>query len=340
LQRELVLSLASEYRRLRGLYAGALTRVMISFAGLVSPNCRHVVTAPDIWGSVSLQFPLASLLEREIPGVTVHLVNDLVAGGWRYFALLQNRAVQTFALLTISTGIGYQLVNTRRPSESPSVPVSLGHDPVEPRDDAFVCTCGERGHVAAYASGLGAENVMRRWALTHPQAFRASRLFARAEAAIGAMNSRELRERLRRPSVARNALGWVADHDCRERLGRGDANVASEKDAATIAALCLDNRILAASVHEGDAASLCLLDAIVEPVARHLRLELLPRVDRIVLMGGFARAVGAPYLERLAHAIGVPSHGGPIEWALDDDLDGVVGAGIFSAWRASRERPV
>jgi predicted NBD/HSP70 family sugar kinase len=164
--------------------ARPVAAVAIAFAGPVAAD-GMVMDAPTIWGGRGAPLALGALLSGRL-GLPVHVLNDVSAAGWRYAAAVG----EPFCLITVSSGVGNKvhydgatLVNRF------GYGGEIGHLRVDFAPDAPLCDCGARGHLGALASGRGAVEVARRFALAEPQAFGASllgRLCAHGAHAISA----------------------------------------------------------------------------------------------------------------------------------------------------------
>ncbi len=117
--------------------------------GPVDPYKSIVLSAPNIPTWVNL--PLASLLHKHF-GVPVCIGNDAnlaALGEWKYGA---GKGHRHLVYLTVSTGIGGGVImDNRLLLGYHGLAAELGHITVE--RDGPRCSCGQRGHLEALASG-------------------------------------------------------------------------------------------------------------------------------------------------------------------------------------------
>jgi len=123
----------------------------IAVPGPIDPQDGVILTAPNLpeWVGV----PISQRLEAEF-GAPAHLGNDAnlaAVGEWRYGA---GRGHHNLIYLTISTGIGGGVIcNDELLLGHQGLAGELGHVTILP--DGPVCSCGQRGHLEAIASGPG-----------------------------------------------------------------------------------------------------------------------------------------------------------------------------------------
>jgi len=123
----------------------------IAVPGPIDPKNGVILTAPNLpeWVGV----PISQRLETEF-GAPAHLGNDAnlaAVGEWRYGA---GRGHHHLVYLTISTGIGGGVIcNDELLLGHQGLAGELGHVTILP--DGPVCSCGQRGHLEAIASGPG-----------------------------------------------------------------------------------------------------------------------------------------------------------------------------------------
>jgi glucokinase len=133
--------------------------------------------------SVGDVFPLRQLLESRTSTSWV-VGNDLIAALWRYARRPQYRLFESMALLTVSTGIGYAVLDRRAAGGEQMRLVSLGHHTVDRSPSAVACDCGGVGHLTSYASGRGVEARMRETAEADEAGFRRSSLWRASAASL------------------------------------------------------------------------------------------------------------------------------------------------------------
>jgi glucokinase len=97
--------------------------------------------------------PLRSLLEGRL-GLPVAVGHDVRAAGLAESLLGAARDVDDFVLVPVGTGIAAAVVSGGRPVRGAAFAAGeLGHIPVFP--DGALCSCGQRGCLEVYASGVG-----------------------------------------------------------------------------------------------------------------------------------------------------------------------------------------
>jgi glucokinase len=121
----------------------------VAAPGPVDPYQGIVLSAPNIPAWINL--PLASLL-REHFGVPVGIGNDAnlaALGEWKYGV---GKGHRYLVYLTVSTGIGGGVImDNQLLLGYHGLAAELGHITVE--RDGPLCSCGQRGHLEALASG-------------------------------------------------------------------------------------------------------------------------------------------------------------------------------------------
>jgi glucokinase len=123
--------------------------ISVAAPGPLDPQSGVIFSTPNIPGWV--EFPLVAKLEQRFHA-PVYLGNDAnlaALGEWRYGA---GQGYHDVLYLTISTGIGGGvIVNDRLLLGAHGLAGELGHITVLP--DGPLCSCGQRGHLEAVASG-------------------------------------------------------------------------------------------------------------------------------------------------------------------------------------------
>jgi 3-dehydroquinate synthetase/predicted NBD/HSP70 family sugar kinase len=147
-------------------------QVCVAFPGPIDLHGR-VVTAPTVWGGAPEQpIDMAADLHRFWPEAQIHLLNDVVASGYRY---VERQGQDSFCIVTVSSGIGNKIFIDGKPHLGPTGRGGeIGHMRVDYRPNALPCDCGGRGHLGGIASGRGTLSYVRRLAAARPEAFRAS----------------------------------------------------------------------------------------------------------------------------------------------------------------------
>lgn len=123
--------------------------VGVGIPGLVDPQTGEVLTAPNLADWVGV--PVARRIEEAI-GAPTFLGNDAnlaALGEWQFGA---GRGHNNLVYLTISTGIGGGvLCDGRLLKGKHGLAGELGHVTILP--EGPICSCGQRGHLEALASG-------------------------------------------------------------------------------------------------------------------------------------------------------------------------------------------
>ena len=125
--------------------------VAAAFPGPVDALGR-IVALPTLWGNDGQALcPLAldRLLEARLPGMPVHVFNDVTAAGHRFVGEHPD-----FALFTLGSGIGLKVFIDGKPQVGPhGGGGELTHMVFDASSTAPTCDCGGRGHLGALASG-------------------------------------------------------------------------------------------------------------------------------------------------------------------------------------------
>lgn len=128
--------------------------ISVGAPGQVDPVAGVIVAAPNIAGWVDLH--LKSELEANFH-VPVYLNNDAnlaALGEWRFGA---GQGHHNVFYMTISTGIGGGVIlRDNLLLGIHGLATEVGHVVIDP--DGPPCTCGKRGHLEAFASGLAIAN--------------------------------------------------------------------------------------------------------------------------------------------------------------------------------------
>lgn len=123
--------------------------ISAAIPGPVDPKTGVIVSTPNIEGWKD--FPLGAKLHTQF-NVPVYLGNDAnlaATGEWEYGA---GKGHRDLLYLTVSTGIGGGvIINNQLLEGSRGMGGELGHVTVLPRGP--MCSCGQRGHLEAVASG-------------------------------------------------------------------------------------------------------------------------------------------------------------------------------------------
>ncbi len=123
--------------------------ISVAVPGPVNPETGTLLNAPNIPGWINL--PLRQILEDrfQIPVLLGNDANLAALGEWKYGA---GTGHHHLIYLTISTGIGGGvIINDQLLIGAKGLAGELGHITV--MQDGPLCSCGQRGHLEALASG-------------------------------------------------------------------------------------------------------------------------------------------------------------------------------------------
>jgi len=113
----------------------------------------------EVFNNANLGFdvvPLKEPIEREFPGIPIHLINDCNAAvlGIHYFEAEENEK-DNVAYVTMSTGVGGGVIcNGHLILGKEGNAAEIGHGTLEP-DSPIVCNCGAYGCWEVFSSGTG-----------------------------------------------------------------------------------------------------------------------------------------------------------------------------------------
>lgn len=272
---ELFDTIAGHAARFRGTGEGGVDEVGVSFGAVLSRS-GIVRDASVLWSRPCQGFDVRAALRARFPTSGISILNDVAAAAWHY------RALGRFALVTVSTGVAFKVFDADLPADR---------------------------RVLVDAEGLGGESGHAPVGPTSPGPLRA---LGQAAAGGDPAAAAEL-ERLGLPWCA---CGAVADL-CAYASGPGAVRLAAgfarrEPDryaASALAGLAPDpSRIetvaLAAAAAQGDAFTAQVLYASTAPLAaRILQLCADLGLSRVLIVGGFAHGVGAPWVTALREGI-------------------------------------
>lgn len=146
----------------------------ITSEGVVNQACT-------VWGDKGQNFPLLKTLSELLPNTYLVVANDITAAAERYANMEEYQNVDYFAVITISSGIGSKIYDVKQGEvilDKRSIGGEAGHVKVDFSDDAPVCDCGGKGHLAAFSSGRAIERLAINEAEKFPDEFRKSLLFS------------------------------------------------------------------------------------------------------------------------------------------------------------------
>ncbi|KSU60358.1 hypothetical protein AS034_16070 [[Bacillus] enclensis] len=134
----------------------SIEEVGIAFPGPITKD-GCVLKAPTLWGEAGVKFPMKDKLESLLDGISVTVINDLTAAGYRYM----KSSLKSFGLITISSGVGNKVFwNEETLLNDNGAGGELGHYVY--KDSEFpnlICDCGSYSHIGAIASGRGMEQL-------------------------------------------------------------------------------------------------------------------------------------------------------------------------------------
>ena len=164
--------------------------LVISFPGPLREDGR-IVSAPTVSGP-DITVPD---LHRELSRRTdrrVHILNDVSAAA---LYLARRSEWERLMVVTVSSGIGSKVCFRHAADftlfDKGPYAGEIGHLTVDESDDAPVCDCGRRGHLAAFASGRGIERLARQRAADDPHAFSLSLCHGMFGATADTLNNEE-----------------------------------------------------------------------------------------------------------------------------------------------------
>lgn len=135
----------------------AIDALAAAFPGPVDAEGR-IVALPTLWGdggAVLCPLALDHLLEARLPGMPIHLFNDVTAAGHRFVDEHRD-----FALFTLGSGVGLKVFIDGKPQVGAhGAGGELTHMVFDPSPDAPACDCGGRGHLGALASGRAWQRI-------------------------------------------------------------------------------------------------------------------------------------------------------------------------------------
>lgn len=139
-----------------------LRREQVAGLGLGTPGTMDIpagmlLDPPNLPGWID--FPIRDRLSQECQ-LPVSFTNDAAAAAYGEYWIGSGKSLPSMVMLTLGTGIGGGIiVNDASIDGQHSHGAECGHIIIDCRDDARVCSCGQPGHLEAYASALA---VVRR----------------------------------------------------------------------------------------------------------------------------------------------------------------------------------
>ncbi|MDA7980330.1 MAG: ROK family protein [Pirellulales bacterium] len=101
-------------------------------------------------------FPIVDRLQAHCEGRPVAFTNDASAAAYGEYWVGRGREHQSMLLLTLGTGVGGGIIIGDAPLDGEhSHGAECGHIIIDYHPDALICSCGQPGHLEAYASATG-----------------------------------------------------------------------------------------------------------------------------------------------------------------------------------------
>nr|HAT8714506.1 ROK family protein [Legionella jordanis] len=318
-----------------------LQQVIISFAGTLKKGV--VLKSASLWGEAS-NVPLQDMLESAMPNLKFTLINDVIAAAWRYGTDPYYSQLNSICIFTLSTGIGAAYFSIGEQNQDKEV-ISIGHKKKFNEENSLQCDCGEYGHLEPYVSGRGALHQIIRMAIDATQssqraAFQQSFLFYPAKQKLLSLSPSKIEAILKDPYIKKildeKGIPIAPIDEMSSYFIQGKTECSSDPELieALACAVVMDNQLLCAAINKKDPFVEPLFQQIVEQIGEEILQIARGGTDRIILMGGFARAIK----ERLETALLTVCLNNKIpakrvhslfSWALDDDNDGILGAAYY-----------
>ncbi|HWB14607.1 MAG TPA: ROK family protein [Pirellulales bacterium] len=140
-----------------GLRPDEIARVGLGTPGTMDIPAGMLLDPPNLPGWTD--FPIRDRLSQEC-GRPVSFANDAAAAAYGEYWVGSGRCLPSMVMLTLGTGIGCGIIVRETSIDGEhSHGAECGHIIIDCREDARVCSCGQPGHLEAYASALA---VIRR----------------------------------------------------------------------------------------------------------------------------------------------------------------------------------
>ena len=117
---------------------------------------RRGSRSPTVTGND--QVPDLRQMIARATGRACTLLNDVSAASWHFAVRL---TAERFGVVTVSSGIGFKIFDRRLGACVNDDAGEIGHLVIDESAGARRCECGERGHLAAFASGRAVEQAAR-----------------------------------------------------------------------------------------------------------------------------------------------------------------------------------
>lgn len=136
-----------------GLTIGEVARIGLGSPGTLDFRAGTMITPTNFpgWGG----FPIRDAVSEQC-GSPVSLANDASAAAYGEFWIGAGKSYQSMILLTLGTGVGCGIIIGDLILEGENGHgTECGHIIIDPSPSARVCSCGQTGHLEAYASAKG-----------------------------------------------------------------------------------------------------------------------------------------------------------------------------------------
>lgn len=139
-----------------------IARSELKWVGLGSPGTMDIpagmlLEPPNLYAWH--QFPLRDAVSQAI-GLPVAFANDGAAAAYGEFWLGSGKEDASIVMLTLGTGVGGGIIHHNRSIDGEhSHGSECGHVIIDSRPDARVCSCGQSGHLEAYASATAVAKI-------------------------------------------------------------------------------------------------------------------------------------------------------------------------------------
>lgn len=158
-QQDPVSGLHSSLKQILQHYQGQFDYVAVASTGIINNGVLTALNPKNLGGLA--QFPLEESIAQHTDK-PIGLLNDAQAATYAEYQFEDKQAVQNFAFITISTGVGGGIVANRQLLTAPNgIAGHIGHTLADP--NGAVCGCGRTGCVEAIASGRAIEAVSSQW---------------------------------------------------------------------------------------------------------------------------------------------------------------------------------
>ncbi|EIJ71838.1 N-acetylmannosamine kinase [Pasteurella bettyae] len=141
-------------------YQNQFDYIAVASTGIIN---QGVLTAlnPKNLGDLA-EFPLKASLARHT-NKPIGLLNDVQAAAYAEYQKEDQKEIQNFTFITVSTGVGGGIILNRQLLTEPhGIAGHIGHSLADPNGP--ICGCGRQGCVEAVASGRAIEAVSSQWA--------------------------------------------------------------------------------------------------------------------------------------------------------------------------------